>query len=72
MPEKIEQYAYLWDGTQPGWVLLRAPELLGGFSIYNKLNKVLLHLDDEKTNLMLCEQMKSIGCEVIEEDDIGS
>ena len=65
MPYDLEKFGYLWDGSSPGWVLLESPELLGGYCIFNEINSVLLHVDDERLNLLLCERMKSLGCRAI-------
>ena len=67
MKDLEKQYGYLWDGEDKGWVLLRAPELLGGYCVVNKIRMVLLHVDDSELNLQLCERMREAGCEVLED-----
>lgn len=62
----IDKYSYLWDGSQGGWVLLVAPDLQGGFCIFNELTSKLFHMDDEQLNVRLCERMKTAGCKVID------
>ena len=57
-----ESYAYLWNGSQAGWVLLRAPELEAGYCIFNISNGALLHIDDESLNTALCRAMATAGC----------
>lgn len=66
MLENIDDYSYLWDGAQSGWVLLVAPEMLGGFCIFNSLENTLLHIDDECFNQALCEKMREAGCEILD------
>lgn len=66
MMTSVEQYSYLWDGTQDGWVLLRSPDLRSGFCIFNSLKSNLLHIDDEQINDLLCERMKAAGCKIID------
>ncbi len=60
-------YEYLWDGSKPGWVLLRSPELASGYCVIHKTDQVLMHIDDERLALLLCERMRASGCEVLEE-----
>lgn len=67
------EYRYLWDGSELGWVLLREPELLGGFCVYNKIRRALLHIEREDVNAAICLKMKQAGAEVLDEippDDV--
>lgn len=66
MPNTLDCYNYLWDGSAPGWVLLKAPELAGGYCIFNELNSTLLHIDDEELNLRLCQRLKEKGHKMID------
>jgi len=58
MPINVEEYAYLWNGSEEGWVLLKAPNLPGGYSIFNRKSSILLHVDSEELNVLLCERMR--------------
>jgi hypothetical protein len=62
----LQKFSYLWDGTNPGWVLLRAPNLRGGFCIYNKIGRSLLHVESSELNKVLCERLKEKGIEILE------
>jgi hypothetical protein len=66
MTYDVEKYKYLWDGSTPGWVLLKAPDLAGGYCIFNELSSVLLHIDDDQLNLLLCQRMCERGCKAID------
>ncbi len=67
MTESVENYVYLWDGSQTGWALLTAPELEGGYCIFDVANSTLLHIDDSALNAALCQRMRAAGCEVIDD-----
>jgi len=64
--DELNHYGYLWDGTQHGWVLLRAPHLEGGLCIYNKTRRTLLHIESNDLNLALCERLKQKGVEILD------
>jgi len=62
----FKRYDYLWDGTDPGWVLLKAPLLPGGLCIYNKIGRVLFHIESSELNQALCERLKQKGTETLD------
>jgi hypothetical protein len=64
--DELDECAYLWDGSEPGWVLLKAPKLESGYSIFNRLRSVAMLVEDEALNTRLCERMKEAGCEVLD------
>jgi hypothetical protein len=66
MPYDLERYKYLWDGTSLGWVLLKSPDLAGGYCVFNELNGALLHIEDEQLNMNLCQRMREMGCKSID------
>ena len=66
MIEDLECYSYLWDGSSPGWVLLKSPYLHCGYCVFDEQNSVLLHIDDELLNTQICQRMKESGCKVID------
>jgi hypothetical protein len=67
MNEKdLEKYSYLWDGSDPDWVLLRAPEVAGGLCVYNKNGRALLLVESSDLNMALCEELKRNGVEILE------
>lgn len=67
MNNTLAEYRYLWDGSRPGWVLLKAPDLPGGYCVFHKINRTLLHIDDSNVNEAVCGKMKENGCEVLEQ-----
>jgi hypothetical protein len=66
MTEDLECYSYLWDGSAPGWVLLKSPYLDCGHCVFNEQNSVLLHIEREQLNTQICQRMKESGCQVID------
>ncbi len=66
MTYEIEKYKYLWDGSAPGWVLLKAPDLAGEYCIFNEHTSTLLHTEDDQLNLLLCQRMRESGCKTID------
>lgn len=67
MSANIESYSYLWDGSQPGWVLLKAPALEVGYCIFNVSSSTMLHIDDEQLNTALCNSMIEAGCPMMDD-----
>lgn len=66
MPDTLKRYSYLWNGSEPGWVLLKSPDLVGGCCVFNELRSALLHIEDEQVNLRICQHMKEMGCKEID------
>ncbi len=64
--EDLQKYNYLWDGSDPDWVLLTAPEAAGGFCVYNKRGRALLLVESSELNIALCERLKMKGAEILE------
>jgi hypothetical protein len=71
MSDLERKYGYLWDGSDEGWVLLRAPELPGGYCVFNKKRMVLLHVDSGDLNMRPCERMREAACEALEDQRKG-
>jgi hypothetical protein len=61
-----QQYGYLWKRKNDGWVLLKAPDLPSGYSVFNKLTHTALLIESDEVNMAVCERMKNAGCEVLE------
>lgn len=61
----IDEYSYLWDGTQSGWGLLKKDDT--GYTIFDTENSVMLKIDDVNLQHVLCEKMLSSGVKIIEE-----
>ena len=68
MIDNLDQYKHLWEKQNEGWVLLRSPNLAGGFCVFNKFNNTLLCIESSDTNTFVCYNMLANGCEII--DDI--
>ena len=64
--DRLGQFQYLWDGSQPGWVLLKAPDLPGGYCVFHKSGRILFHMENGELNQAICEKMKAHGCEIID------
>jgi len=60
----IEEYEYLWNRTDPNWVLLKVPNS-DRYGVFNKQGSILLVEDDELSK-QVCKRMKDAGCETIE------
>lgn len=63
--EHLQQYEYLWNKTDSNWVLLKAPELPGGYCVVNKLGAYLL-IESDEVNEAVCKRMRAAGCKVID------
>jgi hypothetical protein len=61
----IQQYEYLWKQTDRNWVILKAPDLLGGYCVFNKHGSVLL-IENAQINEAVCKKMKEAGCEILD------
>jgi hypothetical protein len=59
--EQLEELSYLWDGSDPNWVLLRQDE---SYMVFNKKGSVLL-IESSGLKAAACERMLNAGCEVI-------
>lgn len=66
MPENLNRYSYLWDGSESGWVLLKSSDLFGGFCAFNEVSSALLLIDNEQLNMRVCQRMKEEGCDAID------
>jgi len=59
MTDELEQqYGYLWRNLDEGWVLLKAPDLLGGHCLFNKLSSTLLCIENDEVNTVVCRRLK--------------
>lgn len=67
MNEAFEQeYGYLWNSLDKGWVLLESPELPNGYIPFNKVNSCISLIECEEVNKEVCRRMKEAGCEVLQ------
>jgi hypothetical protein len=65
-PDELDECAYLWDGSEPGWVVLERPE---GFGIpFNTRTRMVLLIDeDDDLARRVCQRMKDEGCDILKE-----
>ncbi len=67
----LDDFAYLWDGSEPGWVLWQLGEVeratTTATSIFNRITKMALVIEDDDLARDLIRQMKLNGAEVITE-----
>lgn len=70
--EALAEFEYLWDGSSPGWVLLKAPDLAGGYCVFHKTNPSVLLIERDEINEAVCRKMKESGCEVLDEMPPGN
>jgi hypothetical protein len=70
--EMVEESAYLWDGSEPGWVLLEDPDEPGSYRLlpFNKLTGFALLIELDDLAVRVCQRMKESGCEVLSADEI--
>jgi hypothetical protein len=67
------EFAYLWDGSSDGWVLLRldGAEGTGGHAIYNRVTKRALLIEDDATFAQVVATMLRRGCPVVAPGDLS-
>ena len=60
-----EEFCYLWDGTDEGWVLARVdPTRLP--AIFNRVTRQALIIDDDQLYARVIQRMIDHGVEVLE------
>ncbi len=62
----IEEFSYLWDESQSGWVALKD---VYENTIFNNETKSVLLVEDEDLNNRLAAMMIMNNCEVISENN---
>ena len=68
--DMLAEYSYLWDGSDPGWVLLKDPA--GGDSVFHKTHSIALLIESDETHKAVCRRMQEGGCEILEEMPPGN
>jgi hypothetical protein len=66
MKDELAEYSYLWDGSSPGWVLVKDPEVSGEFSVVHKTRHVALLIENDAISKAVCQKMLENGCEVLD------
>ncbi len=64
-PDDLDEFAYLWDGSKEGWVVLERPVDSGGIPFNTRTHIVELIDEDEDLARRVCQRMKDEGCEVL-------
>lgn len=59
-----DSFAYLWDGTDEGWVLIRTRQSLP--AIYNAARSRILIIEDDEVYANVVQQMLDHGKEILE------
>jgi hypothetical protein len=65
MDETLDDYKYLWEKKDLGWVLLRAPDVAGRFCVFNKLHNTVLLIESEEMHEAVCQSMIMSSCEIL-------
>ena len=69
MNAQLDEYSYLWDGTDTDWVLVpRDPELgsAASASIYNQRTRMMLLIEDDALAKALVDRMREAKVRVID------
>lgn len=69
---RLQDYAHLWDGTEPGWVLwyVKAAEDSGdvrNWSVFNVQSKMALVIEDDALFQEVVGELHRRGVEVVTE-----
>ncbi|MEU6972939.1 hypothetical protein AB0A71_35540 [Kitasatospora aureofaciens] len=60
-----EEYAYLWDGSEPGWILCTG-KIVDIPTIFNRITRVMLVVEDNDEWRALTEVMLSHGVPLLD------
>jgi hypothetical protein len=75
--QDVAGFAYLWDGSEPGWVLVHVnadePEAEPAFIIFNKLSHLgVLICEDDELRAAVIDRIRRQGVEIISSKDLRS
>lgn len=59
-------FSHLWDGSDPGWVLVSVPDEPGRYSIVHKAGQSLL-IESDDLYEAVCKKMLEEGCEILDD-----
>ncbi|WP_149829497.1 hypothetical protein [Streptomyces tailanensis] len=59
MTDEINEYAFLWDGSEADWVVITSD--LGIGTIYNTRTRMALLIEDDNLNARVIELMREHG-----------
>jgi hypothetical protein len=63
--DDLNDFAFLWDGSEPGWALWEATDKPGTYLPINKLTRVAKIIEIDDLADRVCRRMKEAGCEVV-------
>jgi hypothetical protein len=66
-PDSLDEFAHLWDGSEPGWMLWEVPDKPGTYLPINTLTRMAKIIEIDEINERVCQRMKESGCEVLKE-----
>jgi hypothetical protein len=61
-----KRYSYLWDGSEPGWVLVKISDSKSGYLPFNRQTSRAVCIEIDEDNLAVCQRMRAAGCEIVE------
>ena len=64
----VDDYRYLWDGSQPGWVLLAAGD---DYLPYNQETRRALIIEDDDEFEQVVEKMLELGVPVVQPESLS-
>ena len=69
MTQSLNDYEYLWNGTEAGWVLVRCEVVDSDmeYLIYNEQKSQMLLIEDSEVQRHACERLLSCGARVLSE-----
>lgn len=70
MTTNLKSYEYLWDGSEPGWVLLRESNENGeeiGYAVFNRRTAMMLIIEDNFDHAAVVEQMLKAKVDVLDQ-----
>jgi hypothetical protein len=70
MEKDLKEYEYLWNGSSPGWVLVRDreddPRESGQYAIYNEMTSMLLLIEDSHIHNKVCDRLLSLKAKILD------
>jgi len=66
MPAEINEYAYLWDGSEPGWILCRG-KIVDIPTIFNRITRMIVLMEDNDEWRAVTDNMLSHGVPLLDE-----
>lgn len=65
--QNLSEYEYLWDGSDSGWVLVENSESESGYTIYNEVKHIMLHIDITDLKSRICKELLDSGAKVLKD-----